>query len=81
MNTRRALLFAIPLAAAGLAGGGFWVMLRRMNSGQFDPRGVPNMLSNKRVPGFRLPGLTGEGFGATDLMSSGRPILVNFWAS
>jgi cytochrome c biogenesis protein CcmG/thiol:disulfide interchange protein DsbE len=81
MNTRRALLFGAPLAVAAVGGVGFWVALRRMQSGRFDPRGVPSILTNKRVPGFRLPGLPGEGFSSVDLMSTGRPTLVNFWAS
>ncbi|MBN8890844.1 MAG: cytochrome C biogenesis protein [Rhodospirillales bacterium 70-18] len=81
MSTRRALLFAVPLAAAAAAGGGFYIVLHRMQQGTFDPRGVPTVLLNKRVPGFRLPGLIDAGFASTDLFASGRPILVNFWAT
>ncbi len=81
MNTRRTLLFGAPLALAVAGGAAFWTTLRRMQSGTFDPRGTPSMLTNKRVPGFRLPGLPDEGFSSVDLMSTGRPTLVNFWAS
>lgn len=81
MSTRRAMLFAAPLLAAAAGGGGFYVVLKRMQQGKFDPHGVPTMLLNRRVPGFRLPGLVDSGFASTDLYSSGRPILINFWAT
>lgn len=77
---RRTLLIA-PLAAAALAGVGFWAMLDRMQEGSFNPRGVPTMLMDKRVPGFTLPGLGGDGFGSLDLSAGGPPVVVNFWAS
>lgn len=75
------MLFAAPLLAAGAAGGGFYIALRRMQAGTLDPHGVPTMLLNRRVPGFELPGLNGAGFSSTDLFSVGRPVLVNFWAT
>ncbi len=81
MKTRRVLLFAVPLGVAAAAGGGFWVMLQRMRSGSFNPRGVPSVLDNKRVPGFNLPGLIGPGFSGPDLYDRHRPVLINFWAS
>jgi cytochrome c biogenesis protein CcmG/thiol:disulfide interchange protein DsbE len=81
MSTRRAMLFAAPLVAAVAAGGGFYAVLRRMQQGSFDPHGVPTMLLNRRVPGFRLPGLASAGFASTDLFALGHPVLVNFWAT
>ncbi len=77
---RRTLLVA-PLALAGLAGIGFWAMLERMQQGSFDPRGVPTMLMGKRVPGFNLPGISGDGFGSLDLGAGAGSVMVNFWAS
>ena len=81
MNTRRTLLFGAPLAVAVAGGGAFWATLARMKSGTFDPRGVPSTLTDKRVPGFRLAGLPDAGFTSVDLMATGWPTLVNFWAS
>jgi cytochrome c biogenesis protein CcmG/thiol:disulfide interchange protein DsbE len=76
---RRVLLLA-PFAATVAAGAGFLAMLHRAQVGKFDPRGVPSMLIDKRVPPFNLPGDgTSPGFSDADL--SGRPILVNFFAS
>jgi cytochrome c biogenesis protein CcmG/thiol:disulfide interchange protein DsbE len=77
---RRALLLA-PLGLAGAAGVGFLFMLRGMEKGTFDPRGVPTMLSGQHVPSFDLPGLGGAGFTAGDLANAGTPVLVNFFAS
>ena len=73
---RRVLLLA-PFAATVAAGAGFLAMLNRASEGQFDPHEVPSMLIGKRVPPFSLPG--DPGFSDKDL--SGRPILVNFFAS
>lgn len=75
MNRR--VLLAAPFAAVVAAGAGFLVMLKRETEGTFDPRGVPSMILNKKVPPFSLPG--DPGFASTDLR--GRPILVNFFAS
>jgi cytochrome c biogenesis protein CcmG/thiol:disulfide interchange protein DsbE len=74
MNRR--LLLAAPLAAAGLAGIGFWSMLSGMRDGKFDPRGVPSMLIDKPLPDFTLPG-----FSSTDIRAAGRPVVINFFAS
>src|ERR1700745_3851326 len=85
MNRRTLLL--IPLAGALAASGGFLMMLRGMEAGKFNPRGVPSMLIGKRVPPFALAGqpLPGDagaaGFSDTDLTGSGQPLLVNFFAS
>jgi cytochrome c biogenesis protein CcmG/thiol:disulfide interchange protein DsbE len=75
MNRR--LLLLVPFGAVMAAGAGFFAMLKRETEGKFDPRGVPSMLIGKHVPPFTLPGA--PGFADADL--SGRPILVNFFAS
>ncbi len=80
MLDRRVLLLA-PLGAAAAAGLGFLAMLKGMERGTFDPRGVPTMLSGQHVPSFDLPGLGGPGFTAADLAGAGGPVLVNFFAS
>jgi len=82
MTRRQALLLA-PFGAAALAGAGFYTVLGRMRTGRFDPHDVPSQLIGRNVPDFAaLPALDpSEGFGASDLRSFGRPILVNFFAS
>ncbi|MBL6456041.1 DsbE family thiol:disulfide interchange protein [Belnapia sp. T6] len=79
---RRGLLLA-PVAVAGLAGAGFYAMLRGLGTGRYDPRGVPSALIGKPAPDFTLPPLEGAdrpGLAAADL-KTGRPVLVNFFAS
>lgn len=81
MNRRRALLLA-PFGVALVAGAGFWTVLGRMRAGRFDPREVPSQLIGRPVPEFTLPSQDpGQGFGHADLATSGRPVLVNFFAS
>lgn len=74
MNRR--LLLAVPLVGAGVAGVAFWSILRGMQQGTFDPRGVPSMLIDKPLPDFTL-----AGFGAADVRAAGRAVVINFFAS
>ncbi len=85
--SRRALL-GIPLAAAAAAGAGFYALLRRMEAGHYDPHAVDNPLVGQAIPDFApLPAQdpASIGFGSADLRAAlhatGRPILVNFFAS
>ncbi len=79
--TRRQALLAAPFGVAALAGAGFWAMLRGMEHGTFDPRGVPSPVTGEKVPAFNLPAQPpGQGFASTDL-GHGKPILLNFFAS
>ncbi len=81
MNRRRLLLLT-PLAISGAAGYGAWTILSRMKEGRFDPHDVPSQLIGKHVPPFdTLPPLAdgAAGFGSADL--TGKPLLVNFFAS
>ncbi|MBV8094367.1 MAG: DsbE family thiol:disulfide interchange protein [Acetobacteraceae bacterium] len=81
MISRRALLLA-PLGMATLTGISFWMLLDRMRTGKFDPHAVPNPLIGQRLPDFSLPGQPpSPGFSAADITASGRPALVNFFAS
>lgn len=81
MIERRSLLLAAPLLGTAAVGAGFWAMLRGMQRGTFDPRGVPSPIVGQRAPAFDLPGQApGQGFSSADL-ASGRPVLVNFFAS
>ena len=78
---RRALLLA-PLGAAALGGTAFWLLLQRMREGTYDPHGVPSMLVGKPLPRFSLPGQPpSQGFSSTDVTATGRPALINFFAS
>ena len=83
MNARRRLLLLAPLGVAAVGGTAFWTMLSRMETGAFNPRGVPSPLIGKPVPDFALPAQApdGAGFASTDLRAAGRPVLVNFFAS
>ena len=79
---RRRLLLVAPFGVAVLAGAGFWTVLKRMKAGRFDPHDVPSQLIGKQAPDFSLPGLADrQGFAAADLVTSKRPVLVNFFAS
>lgn len=80
---RRTLLFA-PFAAAAVGGVVFFDMLRDMQRGAYNPRGVPSALIGQAVPDFSLPPLDGAGVPAltsADLRNLPGPVLVNFWAS
>jgi cytochrome c biogenesis protein CcmG/thiol:disulfide interchange protein DsbE len=74
MNRR--LLLAVPLLAAGAAGGAFWSMLNGMKRGTFDPRGTGSVLLDKPMPDFTLDGFTGA-----DVRAAGHPVVINFFAS
>jgi cytochrome c biogenesis protein CcmG/thiol:disulfide interchange protein DsbE len=59
-------------------------MLRGMEDGSYNPRGVPSALLGRGAPRTELPPVTGVDLppvSAEMLASPGRPILVNFWAS
>jgi cytochrome c biogenesis protein CcmG/thiol:disulfide interchange protein DsbE len=78
---RRAFLLA-PLGAAAVGGTAFWLLLQRMRQGTYDPHGVPSMLIGRSLPSFTLPGLPpSQGFSSADVVATGRPTLINFFAS
>lgn len=80
---RRWLLYA-PLGIAAAGGVGFYAMLRGLQTGSYDPRGVPSQLVGRTAPGFELPPLESANLPAladADLRGVGQPFLVNFWAS
>lgn len=82
--SRRKLLVYAPLGVAAAAGVGFWAMLRGLQDGSFNPRGVPSVLIGKPPPDFALPALETSGLPAlasADLRNLPRPVVVNFWAS
>ena len=79
---RRRMLFGAPLAVAVAGGAGFYTILRRMQSDQYDPHALPSPLIGKRPPAFTLPGINGAaGFSNADLLAPPKPILVNWFAS
>mgnify|MGYP001024585596 CR=1 FL=1 len=83
-RSRRWMLYA-PLGLAAAAGAGFWVMLRGLQTGDYNPRGVPSALIGRTAPDFALPPLDAAGvpaLSAADLRGPlGGPVVVNFWAS
>ena len=82
MIERRHLLYAAPLAIAGLAGVSFFAMLGRMKTGGFDPHDIGSPMDGKKIPDFNLPALDGaNGFSSADITAQHRPILLNFFAS
>ena len=74
MNRR--VLLAIPFGVAVAGGAGFYAILRAMQSGDFDPRGVPSQLIDKPLPDFSMPG-----FSRADILARKAPVVVNFFAS
>lgn len=81
LDRRRAFLLA-PFGVAAIAGVGGFTVLSRMKSGTFDPKGVPSQLIGRPVPDFDLPAQEpGQGFSSADLRATGRPLLLNFYAS
>ena len=75
------MVLAAPLGIAVLGGGAFFAMLRGMQAGTFDPRGVPSPVTGRPVPSFDLPPQPpGQGFSSADL-GRGKPVLLNFFAS
>jgi cytochrome c biogenesis protein CcmG/thiol:disulfide interchange protein DsbE len=79
---RRRLLFGVPLAVVVTGGGAFYSILRRMQTGTYDPHALPSPLVGHRPPAFSLPGAAGSpGFSNTDLLAPPKPMLVNWFAS
>lgn len=74
MNRR--VLLALPFGVAAVGGGAFYAMLRGMQSGTFDPRGVPSQLIDKPLPDFAL-----TGFGRAEILAARAPVVLNFFAS
>ncbi|CAH0311758.1 DsbE family thiol:disulfide interchange protein [Roseomonas sp. CECT 9278] len=83
-RSRRWMLYA-PLGFAAAAGAGFFVMLRGLQTGGYNPRGVPSALIGQPAPDFSLPALDTTSLpalSAADLRAPlAAPVLVNFWAS
>lgn len=83
-SSRRKMLVFAPLGVATAAGVGFWAMLRGLQDGSFNPRGVPSALLGKLPPDFTLPALDSSGLPAlasADFRGLPGPVVVNFWAS
>ncbi len=58
------------------------MILRRMQTDNYDPHALPSPLIGKHPPAFSLPGADGmQGFANTDLAAPPRPMLVNWFAS
>lgn len=73
----RRILFLLPLLVVlGLVGMLAWPIIEGR-----DPRALPSVLLDKPVPAFDLPGLTGDAAGLNSQELTGRPVLVNVFAS
>ena len=71
-----------PLGVAALGGAAFLTLLGRMKQGTYDPHSLPSMLIGKRLPSFDLPGGGPlQGLTSAEIEATGRPVLVNFFAS
>lgn len=83
-RSRRWMLY-VPLGLAAAGGAGFWAMLRGLQTGGYNPRGVPSALLGKAPPDFDLPPLEAAGLPALSAAALRgplpAPVLVNFWAS
>lgn len=81
---RRWLLFA-PVGVAAAAGVGFFAMLRGLQTGDYNPRGVPSALLGRTPPDFSLPPVSTvdlPALASADIRAPlPAPVLVNFWAS
>ena len=81
---RRWMLYA-PLGLAAGAGVGFFAMLRGLQTGDYDPRGVPSALLGRAPPEFSLPPVEPANLpplSSADLRAPlPAPVVVNFWAS
>jgi cytochrome c biogenesis protein CcmG/thiol:disulfide interchange protein DsbE len=79
--SRRALLLA-PFGVAAAFGAGAWLLLERPRGHPDDPPQVPSPLIGEQVPAFSLPGQPpGPGLSSAELVTAGRPVLINFFAS
>ena len=74
-NLSRRLMLLGPLGIVAIGGAGLFAMLEGMKKGRFDPRAVPSALVGRPVPVFELAGLR------SSELTTGRPILLNFFAS
>lgn len=82
MNVSRRLLFGLPLVVVAAGGAGFYELLRRMQTGSYNPQAFNNPLVGHDVPDFTLPGVAGlKGFDKAEITAQTRPVLVNFFAS
>jgi cytochrome c biogenesis protein CcmG/thiol:disulfide interchange protein DsbE len=78
---RRTLLL-VPLGVAAVSATGSWLLLERLPRAPEHPPQIPSALIGKRLPPFSLPGQPpGAGFSSADVTATGRPALVNFFAS
>jgi len=73
----RRVLFLLPLAVVlALIAALAWPILQGR-----DPHELPSVLLDKQVPAFELPGLAADLDGLSSVELSGRPVLVNVFAS
>lgn len=74
----KALLpLVIFVALAGL----FWLMLDRMNQGEYNPRDVPTQFIGRAAPGFNLPELFNPQQMVSPDLYKGKVWLLNVWGT
>ncbi len=69
----------VVLLAGGIGVYAYWDVLIGQPQRPMRFSGSPTRLQDKRVPGFRPPGLMGAELETRDLLRAGKPIVVKFW--
>jgi len=70
----------IPLLVFVVLAGFFFVVQKRIGSGDYDPQNMPSALLDKPMPAFELPDLL-SGEPVTGAAMDGKIALVNVWAT
>lgn len=70
----------LPLLIFVVLAGFFFVVQKRIGSGDYDPQNMPSALLDKPMPAFELPDLL-SGEPTTGAAMNGRIALVNVWAT
>ena len=71
----------IPFVLFIVIGGFFYIMMNRINEGEYHPQALPSALVNKSFPAFQLPKLEQLEKTVTVKDMLGQIALVNVWAT
>ncbi|HEY1930927.1 MAG TPA: redoxin domain-containing protein [Acetobacteraceae bacterium] len=83
MIPRRRFVLLAPLGAFAAVDAALWLLPGEAPGLiAYGPHGVASPLLGRRLPSFSLPGLgSAGGFSSSDVVGSGHPVLLNFFAS